>query len=117
MLIVPPFFLLQSEVEETIERIKVQNGVEGYVICNKNGQVLRRFPTMSQEAAEKYAQAMIGLSFQARSVVRDLNPKVASCLLMRQPISIYLLQNELRYVRIRAKRHEVMVAFGEFQSV
>ena len=29
-----------SEVEETIERIKVQNhGVEGYVICNKQGQV------------------------------------------------------------------------------
>ncbi len=28
-----------SEVEETIERIKVQAGVEGYVICNKQGQV------------------------------------------------------------------------------
>jgi hypothetical protein len=31
--------ILQSEVEETIERIKVQAGVEGYVICNKQGQV------------------------------------------------------------------------------
>ena len=29
----------QSEVEETIERIKIQTGVEGYVICNKQGQV------------------------------------------------------------------------------
>ena len=27
-------------MEETIERIKVQPGVEGYVICNKQGQVL-----------------------------------------------------------------------------
>lgn len=31
---------------------------------------------MSQESAEHYAQSMIGLSFQARSVIRDLNPKV-----------------------------------------
>ena len=30
----------QSEVEETYERVKVQPGVEGYVICNKSGQVL-----------------------------------------------------------------------------
>eukprot|EP00601_Ochromonadales_sp_CCMP2298_P036263 CAMPEP_0173375258 /NCGR_PEP_ID=MMETSP1144-20121109/29533_1 /TAXON_ID=483371 /ORGANISM="non described non described, Strain CCMP2298" /LENGTH=168 /DNA_ID=CAMNT_0014327683 /DNA_START=101 /DNA_END=605 /DNA_ORIENTATION=+ len=83
-----------SEVEETIERIKVQNGVEGYVICNKQGQVLRRFPTMSLEDAERYATTMISLTTQARGVVRDLDPK-----------------NELRYLRIRAKRHEIMVAF------
>ena len=63
--------------DETIERIKVQGGVEGYVICNKMGQVIRRFPSMSQESAEHYAKSMIGLSYQARSVVRDLNPKVS----------------------------------------
>ena len=33
----------QSEVEETIERIKIQAGVEGYVICNKQGQVRSLF--------------------------------------------------------------------------
>ena len=54
----------------------MQHGVEGYVICNKQGQVLRRFPTMSQEVAEQYSEAMISLAGQARSVVRDLNPKV-----------------------------------------
>lgn len=63
-------------MEETIERIKVQNGVEGYVICNKQGQVLRRFPTMSQENALQYAECMMSLASQARGVVRDLNPKV-----------------------------------------
>lgn len=66
----------QSEVEETIERIKVQGGVEGYVICNKQGQVLRRFPGMSLEDAEQYATTMISLTSQARGVVRDLDPKV-----------------------------------------
>lgn len=65
------------------------------MICNKQGQVLRRFPTMTQEKAEQYSEAMMNLSSQARSVVRDLNPK-----------------NELKYLRVRAKRHEIMVAFG-----
>lgn len=63
-------------MEETIERIRVQSGVEGYVICNKQGQVLRRYPQMSLEDAEKYAHSMISLTNQARGVVRDLNPKV-----------------------------------------
>jgi len=81
-------------VEETIERIKVQAGVENYVICNKQGQVLRRFPTMSQEDAEKYARCMLSLATQARGVVRDLDPR-----------------NELRYLRLRTRKAEIMVAY------
>jgi len=87
-------------VEETIERIKVQNGVENYVICNRQGQVLRRNQTQTQEEAEKYARCMISLATQARGVVRDLEPK-----------------NELRYLRVRAKKGkdekqgEIMIAF------
>eukprot|EP00341_Mesodinium_pulex_P007598 CAMPEP_0116957448 /NCGR_PEP_ID=MMETSP0467-20121206/43979_1 /TAXON_ID=283647 /ORGANISM="Mesodinium pulex, Strain SPMC105" /LENGTH=68 /DNA_ID=CAMNT_0004644203 /DNA_START=61 /DNA_END=263 /DNA_ORIENTATION=+ len=49
---------------------------------------------MTQETAEQYSEAMMSLSSQARSVVRDLNPK-----------------NELKYLRVRAKKHEIMVAF------
>merc|ERR1711916_193215 len=71
-----------------------QVGVEGYVICNKQGQVLRRFPTTWEDDAEKYARSMISLVTQARGVVRDLNPK-----------------NELQFLRVRTKKHEVMVAF------
>lgn len=51
---------------------------------------------MSQETAEIYAEAMRHLALKARGVVRDLNPK-----------------GEMKYMRIRAKRHEVLVAFGE----
>ena len=46
------------------------------MICNKQGQVLRRYPTMPQEVAEQYAESMINLATQARGVARDLNPKV-----------------------------------------
>ena len=83
-----------SEVEETIERIRVQDGVENYVICNRQGQVLRRRQDMSQEDAEKFATAMISLTVQARGVVRDMDPK-----------------NELMYMRVRARKQEIMVAF------
>ena len=83
-----------SEVEETIERIKIQSGVEGYVISNRHGQVLRRFPTMPQELAELYATHMIALSAQARGVIRDLNPK-----------------HEIKFLRIRTKCKEVMIAY------
>ena len=68
--------------------------MEGYVICDHDGTVLRRFPQMSQELAELYASSMRHLSKKSRNVVRDLEPT-----------------NELRYLRIRAKRHEILVAF------
>ena len=84
----------QSEVEDTLQRVKYQAGVEGYVICNRMGNVLRRFPAMSQEKAEQFADSLKHLAWKARSTVRDLDPT-----------------NELRYLRIRAKKHEVMVAF------
>ena len=81
-------------MEETLERVKVQAGVEGYVICDKAGVVLRRFPAMSSDLAEMYAASMKALAAKSRNVVRDLEPK-----------------NELKYLRIRAKRQEILVAF------
>ena len=49
---------------------------------------------MTQEDAETYAHYMMSLANQARSVVRDLDPK-----------------NELTYIRVRAKKHEILVAY------
>lgn len=108
----------------------MKDSVEGYVICNKQGQVLRRYPNMSLERAEHYASTMISLTSQARGVVRDLDPKVRCStftgsfkILHFDPYMSPLIiiqhlmpQNELRYLRIRAKKHEVMVAFGEQHS-
>lgn len=49
---------------------------------------------MTTELADMYAGAMKKLAQKARNVVRDLNPK-----------------DELKYFRVRAKPHEVMVAY------
>lgn len=103
-----------------------------YVICNKLGTVLRRFPSMSQELAEKYADNVKHLAWKARGVVRDMNPLVATNTWTYQIFTIHTriifcpwhyvdcasslshisIQNDLQYLRIRAKRHEIMVAFG-----
>ena len=56
----------------------MQSGVEAYAICNRSGQVLRRSSSFTVDEAEVFSQAMISLSNQARSAIRDLNPKVFS---------------------------------------
>ncbi len=68
----------QSEIEETLERIKNHAGVEGYVIVNNAGEVLRKLPTLSTERAKEYGDEVMKLAKMARHVVRDLDPKVAS---------------------------------------
>lgn len=85
-----------SEVEETLERVKNHKGVEGYIIADKHGAVLRRHPLMNQDDAERYAISMKDLTVKARGVVRDLYPK-----------------NELQILRLRLKKQEVMVAHGK----
>lgn len=101
--------------------------------------MLRRFPSMTQESAELYASQLQSLATKARGVVRDLEPAVrlqhdsqrvfgqqrqcqpcVPSLTPRRPRAprckhppCAALQNELQYLRIRAKRHEIMVAYGE----
>lgn len=50
---------------------------------------------MPQDVAELYGSHMMALATQARGVIRDLNPK-----------------NELRFLRVRTRKQEIMVAYG-----
>lgn len=47
---------VQSEVEETLERIKVQPGVEGYVICDMEGQVKLNCILSNHSVAAEYCR-------------------------------------------------------------
>mmetsp|Transcript_43392 Transcript_43392/g.70393 ORF Transcript_43392/g.70393 Transcript_43392/m.70393 type:complete len:98 (+) Transcript_43392:74-367(+) len=80
-----------SEVEETLKRIQSHKGVVGIVIVNTDGVAIRS--TLDASITAQYAGLMTQLATKARSAVRDLDP-----------------QNDLTFLRIRSKKHEIMVA-------
>lgn len=49
----------KSEIEEALVRIKDLEGVEGFVICNKEGTVLRHQVEMTKKAAEDLAKVSL----------------------------------------------------------
>ena len=80
-----------SEVEETLKRINSHKGVQGIVIVNSEGIPIRS--TVDAAQTNQYASLITQMAHKARSGVRDLDP-----------------QNDLTFLRIRSKKHELMVA-------
>ncbi|RNA04991.1 dynein light chain roadblock-type 2 [Brachionus plicatilis] len=80
-----------SEVEETIKRISAHKGVMGLIVVNSEGIPIKT--TLDNSTTVQYAGLLHHLTSKARSVVRDIDP-----------------QNDLTFLRIRSKKHEIMVA-------
>jgi len=80
-----------SEVEETIKRIQSQKGVIGVLVMDTEGRPIRS--TLSHEMTNQYAGLLQQLADKARSVVRELDGG-----------------NDLTFLRIRSKKHEIMIA-------
>ncbi|XP_026712717.1 dynein light chain roadblock-type 2, partial [Athene cunicularia] len=81
----------QAEVEETLKRIQAHKGVIGTVVINAEGIPIRT--TLDNSTSVQYAGLLHQLTMKARSIVRDIDP-----------------QNDLTFLRIRSKKHEIMVA-------
>ncbi|GLV44656.1 roadblock [Carabus blaptoides fortunei] len=82
---------MSSEVEETMKRIQSHKGVVGTIVVNSEGIPIKT--TLDNSTTVQYAGLISSLADKARSVVRDLDPT-----------------NELTFLRIRSKKHEIMVA-------
>lgn len=80
-----------SEVEETLKRIQGHKGVIGVIVVNQEGIPIRT--TLDNSTTVQYAGLIYQLTGKARSTVRDIDP-----------------QNDLTFLRIRSKKHEIMVA-------
>ncbi|ESO91060.1 hypothetical protein LOTGIDRAFT_150404 [Lottia gigantea] len=80
-----------SEVEETLKRIQSHRGVQGIIVVNCEGIPIRT--TLDNSSTVQYAGLIHQLAQKARSTVRDLDP-----------------QNDLTFLRIRSKKHEIMCA-------
>merc|ERR1719183_2566198 len=86
---------MSSECEETIRRIRSHHGVMGVIIVNLEGVPI--YSSLSAEETTNWAAHLSQLTSKARGVVRTLDP-----------------QNDLTFLRVRSKKHEIMIAPGEY---
>ena len=80
-----------SDVEETLKRINSHKGVVGITIVNHECVPIRS--TLDDKTSKLLSHDIMSLTARARSAVRTLDP-----------------QNDLTFLRIRSKKHEIMVA-------
>ncbi|KAG8460378.1 hypothetical protein KFE25_011869 [Diacronema lutheri] len=83
------------QIEETLKRISQQKGVEGYIIADEVGNVLRTTFTdePDRDMVAKLSQDLPALAARASSAVRDLDPT-----------------NVMRFVRVQTKKKELMIS-------
>nr|XP_020467390.1 dynein light chain roadblock-type 2 isoform X1 [Monopterus albus] len=80
-----------GEAEETLKRIDTHKGVIGTIVVNAEGIPIRS--SLDNSTSVQYAGLLRHLTTMARSTVRDIDP-----------------QNDLICLRMRSKKHEIMVA-------
>ncbi|XP_049430876.1 dynein light chain roadblock-type 2 [Epinephelus fuscoguttatus] len=80
-----------TEIEETLKRIEAHKGVIGTIVVNAEGIPIRT--TLDNSTTVQYAGLLRQLTMKARSTVRDIDP-----------------QNDLTFLRVRSKKHEILVA-------
>uniref|UniRef100_A0A8C1CPV6 Dynein light chain roadblock-type 2 n=1 Tax=Cyprinus carpio carpio TaxID=630221 RepID=A0A8C1CPV6_CYPCA len=86
-------WLPKAEVEDTLKRIQGINGVIGTIVVNAEGIPIKS--TLDNSTTVQYTGLLHQLTMKARSTVRDIDP-----------------QNDLMFLRIRSKKHEIMVSTG-----
>ncbi|XP_014240457.1 dynein light chain roadblock-type 2 [Cimex lectularius] len=82
---------MASEVDDTLKRIQSHKGVMGFIVINNEGVPIKT--TLDNTTTVQYAALITQLCEKARSAVRDLDPT-----------------NDLTFLRMRSKKHEIMVA-------
>ncbi|CAM4735056.1 unnamed protein product [Leuciscus chuanchicus] len=80
-----------AEVEDTLKRIQGYTGVIGSIVVNAEGIPIRT--TLDNSTTVQYVGLLHQLTMKTRSTIRDIDP-----------------QNDLTFLRIRSKKHEIMVA-------
>lgn len=81
----------KTDVEKVLRRIQAHRGVVALMVTNREGLVLRS--NLDITTTKLYSAQYQNLIRMAHSAVRELDP-----------------ENELRFIRVRNKQHEIMVA-------
>uniref|UniRef100_A0A7R9V6S7 Dynein light chain roadblock n=1 Tax=Chlamydomonas euryale TaxID=1486919 RepID=A0A7R9V6S7_9CHLO len=80
-----------SPVDETFKKLQSHKGVLGVVVINADGIAVKS--TFDNEQTVQYASLVSHFTTKCRSVVKKLDG-----------------EDELKFVRLRSKKHEIMVA-------
>jgi dynein light chain roadblock-type len=80
-----------AAVEETFKRLQSHKGVLGVVVINMDGIAIKS--TFDNDLTVQYAALVSHFTGKSRSAVKKLDP-----------------ENELKFIRIRSKKHEIMIA-------
>lgn len=95
-----------ASIDDTLERIQKHKGVDAVFILNTDGRPAKSLINFNDgvhparpakienyDEIERYAAALSQFTDKCRSVIRDIDP-----------------QNDLKFVRVRSKKHEIMVS-------
>ncbi|RNF14330.1 dynein light chain [Trypanosoma conorhini] len=83
-----------ADIEELVKQITDHPGVRGMIIVNTDGIPIRHtFQEHSRPLAVQYSALFQSLAMKARSAVVDLDSN-----------------NDLLFLRVRSRKHEVLVA-------
>ncbi|CAG8781644.1 10757_t:CDS:2, partial [Acaulospora morrowiae] len=80
-----------SQVEDILKRLQANKHVQSVIIFNEEGQIIKS--TMDTSLSEKYSDLVTKLIEQTTTVIQDIDDT-----------------NSLSFMRIRTKKHEIMVA-------
>ncbi|MEW5303935.1 MAG: hypothetical protein WDW38_010672 [Sanguina aurantia] len=85
-----------AQVDETFKRLQSHKGVQGVIVINADGIAIRS--TFDNDLTVQYASLISHFTVKSRSVIKKLDP-----------------ENDLKFLRIRSKKHEIMIA-PEFEK-
>lgn len=85
-----------AAVDETFKRLQSHKGVQGVIVINSDGIAIRT--TFDNDLTVQYAALVSHFTVKSRGVVKKLDH-----------------ENELKFIRIRSKKHEIMIA-PEFEK-
>eukprot|EP00996_Jenningsia_fusiforme_P006030 NODE_7185_length_499_cov_10.077778_g6746_i0.p1 GENE.NODE_7185_length_499_cov_10.077778_g6746_i0~~NODE_7185_length_499_cov_10.077778_g6746_i0.p1 ORF type:complete len:101 (-),score=16.28 NODE_7185_length_499_cov_10.077778_g6746_i0:117-419(-) len=83
-----------SEIEDIVKRINMHKGVKGLIIVNSEGIPIRdTFDEHDRLLTIQYAALITQMTSKARAAIKELDSS-----------------NDLSFMRIRSKKHEILVA-------
>ena len=85
-------------------------GVKGIVVVNNDGIVIRH-TLEDPKVSVQYAALITVLTQKARSTIQNLDPAVSTPSFCTN--GLIVVQDSMNLLRIRSKKHEIIVAPGE----